>query len=391
MLISTPYYRTINNPSPVGCSNEQDMNFNPFDLFCLKTRLYPEVNSLFKENVDMKFIGIKDKNKMGIKVLLESDTISNQNEGITSYKLHNNIFTDDNDPCVLTETEEILTDKVNQITSEYVGYCLIDRNTLYLSSGKHYPRGWFNSVLEYINLPTEYNPFIAPEGIYLTFNPLSDYIEAYNKVVKIILNTIDKYYNDGVVYGANNISIDWKLERIDNDEIIPKLFRPTWKDNRFAPNLVDFLLNKIRGDEYIKIKVSDNLFIRHNIAYNLHSVNINMMYDRDYIKVKVKDMDQAQHVASIVELSNLYTYPNSNKYQVLTIPVNSGSVYKLHLYTEAIKSIFEIPKYVIYQIMDMEDPYIFSCLIDKHLSVKEVSDKLKYIVKSLQEERRKKQ
>lgn len=150
-------------------------------------------------------------------------------------------------------------------------------------------------MLEYVPVPQEYNPYVRSNGIYIEFNPLGDYKTAYQEICNNIVKTIETYYRDGVIYGASSIAIDWKLERINSDNV--GLYRCMWKDKRFAPHLVEFLMDRLHGDPYIKIKISDNLVKRHFIANALN----NIVFDGMYIMIPVKGVDEAQKVATIVK------------------------------------------------------------------------------------------
>ena len=377
-LLPTPYYRTLMENYSIGYTEEPDFNYGPYDIFCLETRLYPVVYKLFGRNVEIIFETVHEDHRMNLKIKLVH--ITNTKNMVLPNK---DINLSDNDKM-------ILMDSINRIVSQNKEYCLIDRNELYIAGRGSYPKSWYNEVLGYINLDSkifdkdvyfgekisgEYNPFISDEGIYLMFNPTSDYKTAYNQVVKHILDTLDMYYEDGVVYGASNIAYDWKLERVDNNEVIPKLYRPTWKDNRFAPTLAEFLKNRITGDNFINIKVSNNLVARHYISLGLTPEKINMVFDGNYIKIPVKDLDEAQYVTSLVLSSQ-----HKAEGKVVTYAVNNVSW--IYLYIEAANKLFDNPSVTGYRTTDQEKPFMFSCIIDKHLSTVSVLTELEKIAYS---------
>jgi hypothetical protein len=327
----------------------------------MNIRLYPTVYKLFGRDVEIVYQDVHENNRMNVKIQLVRITT------ITTGVIPN-------DPVDISEDQQkILTHAVDRILTENLGYCLIDRNELYISSGRTYPKSWFNTVLGYIQIPTEYNPFIKKDGIYLTFNPKSDYKTAYNETVKTLLDTLDKYYHDGVVYGADEISVPWKLERLDYEEVRPKLYKPTWTDQRFAPLPVEFLLGKIQKDPYIRIKVSDNLVSRHKIAQTLSEEGINMIYSGNYIKIPVNNLDDAQYVTSTV-ISALDTAEG----KVATYAVNR--IEWVHMYIDAANKLLDNPDCTGYQTSDPEKPYIFSCLVDRNISISSVLSELKTMV-----------
>jgi len=360
MLISTPYYRTLGERHLIGCDDEPDFMYGPYDIFCMKTRLYPTVYELYNRDIEIIFRGVHRNNRMEIKIeLVEITTIT---AGPISNKTLN----------ISEKNYKILTDAVNKIVTENSDYCLINKHELYLSSGKYYPKYWFDTILGYIQLPTEYNPFIQPEGIYLSFNRDSDYITAYNEVVKILLDTVDKYYNEGVVYKAGNISEKWKLERLDYEEVQARLFKPMWEDKRFAPYLVDFLIDKIRGDPYIKIKVSDNLVKRHWIAKILTLEGVAFVFDGFYVKVLVDNLEDAQSIVSaVLEAQHMASG------KVIIYAINRPEW--IDLYIKAANKLFGDVDCLGYQVSTVERPYIFSCVVN----INTPSDKLLLTLREL--------
>ena len=70
MLISTPYYRTLAPINAIGCDDEPDFTYGPYDLFCMGTRLYPVVYRMFGRDVEIIFKGVHQNNRMEIKIHL---------------------------------------------------------------------------------------------------------------------------------------------------------------------------------------------------------------------------------------------------------------------------------------------------------------------------------
>lgn len=340
MLLPTPYYRTLTTINTVGYDEEADFNYTPYDIFCMETRLCPIVYKLLGRDTEINFISIHENNRMNLKIKLISSNVPDN--------INKNILND-------------INDVINYIVTYDKNYCFIDANELYIAGRGDYPKTWYNQILRYITLPEEYNPYFKDNGIYLSFNPFSDYKKAYNEIVKLILDTLQTYYRDGVVYGASNIHLNWKLEVIDYNEIKPKLYKATWKDKRFAPNLVEFLREKINGDPYIKIKVSDNLVVRHFIASYLIKDNFVFIIGGNHIKIEINNLDDAQYVASLI------TYSESlAKGKVATYASNEMTV--INSYIKKSDKLLGGSYCISYQTTDIEKPFMFSCLIDKNMS-----------------------
>ncbi len=361
MLISTPYYRTLAPTNVIGCDDEPDFTYGPYDLFCMETRLYPIVYRMFGRDVEIIFKGVHQNNRMEIKIHLVKITT------ITTGPIPN-------EDIDISEEQKIILDRaVSRIVTDNLGYCLIDRNELYISARRNYPRTWFNEVVGYIQISSEYNPFIRTEGIYLTFNPVADFKTAYNDVVKTLLDTLDQFYKDGVVYGAGNIAIPWKLERLDYEEVRPKLYQPTWADKRFGAHLAEFIQAKINGDPYIRLKVSDNLVKRHYISSSLSQEGITMIFEGSHIKIPVDNLDDAQYVASLVVSSQRVA-----EGKVVTYATNRLSW--VYLYIDAANELLDSPGCTGYQTSDTEKPFMFSCLIDRNVSIATVLNELEQMV-----------
>ncbi len=362
MLISTPYYRSLRPIHSLGCDDLAASVYSPYDLFCLETRLYSLVYQMFGRDVEIIFRSVHQNDRMEIKI----DIIYIENIGTLEEPIKNPTIE------MTEEQHNILSNKVKVIVSEDIGYCLIDKHELYLSSGRDYPINWFYTAGGYIELPTEYNPFLGPDGIYLTFNPDSNYKQAYNEVVKHILTTIDRYYQQGVVYGARSIAERWKLERLDQEEVVGKLYRPMWNDKRFGSHPVEFLLGKIQGDPYIKIKVSNNLVARHHIASILNTNSISMVYEGGYIKVPADNLDDAQYIAALVQSANTAT----GKVIVQSVTRLSW----VYLYIEAANQLLGNPDCSGYQVSNIERPYIFSCIVDRNAPSETILEQLREMV-----------
>ncbi len=344
-LINTPYYRTLAITHSLGCDDEQDFMYGPYDIFCIETRFYPVVYKIYDRDVELIFKTVYENNRMNLKIDLVK---------VTDIKME----PIKNDPINISDSDRKILDKTaDKIFTENPDYCLIDKHELWISSGKRYLKGWFNSILGYIPITTEYNPFFKSEGIYLKFNRDGDFKTAYNDVVRDLLNTVDSWYREGIVYGAGNIAEKWKLERLDYEEEIGRLYKPVWSDLRFAPNIVDFLLRRISGESFIQIEVPDNLVKRHLIAKKLLSENIEFVFSGSYVKIKIDNIDDAQYVSSLIS-----TAKKDITSKVIVYYVNRKDW--VTIYTNEAKKELENPDCIGYRIENVEKPYVFSCLTD---------------------------
>lgn len=359
-ILSTPYYRVITDVKPVGCSEEGPFTYDSYDIFCIETQLYPALYRLVDRDVILVFKGIPDGTKINLGIELTR-------------------VVDTDDPSILDEQvfiepsiQRALQKVVDTAISDNLNYCLIDREELYRSRRMVYPRSWFNSVLPFVDLSTSYNPYIQPQGIYLSFNRKADFTEAYNQVVKEILDKIDGFYQNGAIVGASSIASSWNLERLDIDDPLG-LYAPVWTDNRFASNMVDFLLERLTGDEYIKIAISKNLVRRHYIADMLTKQGIVVLFEGDHVKIQVNDLDSAQKAASIVEAAEGLA---DGKVVVQAVSRPSW----IQLYTKAAALLGNASGPVAYRVDSIDTPYMFSLQIDAETDADLFLDNLQHAV-----------
>lgn len=351
LKMETPYYRSLTPIHASGCDDLPDSNYGPYDLFCLRTRLYPIVYQMFGRDVEIVFRSEHKNSRMELKIDI---VYIREVSELTGPETNPSIIMNDND-------KQIIERSIKTIVSKHISYCLIDKKELYLSAGlsplgNNYPKDWFYNVLGYIEIPTEYNPFLQQNGIYLTFNEKSDYIRAYNDVVNHILKTIEKYYKEGVVYGAGNIAEKWKLERMDYEEVVGKLYKPVWTDKRLSHYPVDFLLGKISGDTSVRVDINDTLSSRHNIAKVLNKNKISFVFDGSTVVFNVDNLDDAQYILALITSANIDT----NEKVIAYSSVNASVI---HLYMKEAKELLENSNCLGYQTTSIDRPYVFSCIV----------------------------
>ena len=361
-------YNLVAENHPIGFDQEAgDGTYNPYNLFVLETRLFPYIYKLFlqhgiiqnKSDILPTFHSVYDE-KVNKKVYHLKISFTQENEEnrqkLESKKeeLENGIrkkiseITSVNVEYALID-KEALYDAIyyepNAVTQNNVNEGQIQsvhhKNNLNLD--KKMPYDWFCKVLEYTGLDSRYNPFIGEDGIYLSFNPyfgrssettfypsipsslnageenpdLSQpqptYQKAYYQVCQFLINKIKDYYKRGVIVlndiidaeSKVNFVKNWHLTPIDEEEIEARIFETKWIDNRFAPDKVEFLLNKLQGNNYMYFWTPDNLVVRHQIARSLQSASKGMIVEGSYIKVEADNFKEAQLIASLYEAALL--------------------------------------------------------------------------------------
>ena len=332
--------RTVEEP-------DVDCRYTPYRIFVMETRLYPLIYKMFPFNIYIcpKSVYNSKKNRMDV------------------YLNITKILKDSEENVDLTETQkEIIQNQIDKITSQDIDYALIDIHEFHKSLVVKYPFSWFRTIIEYTGLDDEYNPFIREEGIYLTFDPDTEYKKDYYKVCEFFKTRIEEFYSRGIIVLNNIIESekkeklvkDWNLISIDNEEIVKRIFEPNWKDSRFAENQVDFLLRKVQQDPYIRILLPDNLVKRYFIFKSLTKPFI---VEGSYLKIKVENIREAQEIASLI------THERSkSKGRVLTLAASRMSeIYLFFEYAEKFKK----GECVSYSVSNNENPFMFSCLLNE--------------------------
>ncbi len=318
-MIKLDFYRLLMEQKDTGFVEEPDVDcrYTPYRIFVLETRLFPLIYKLVGEDVDIYPQGIFNAEKNRMDVHLKIVKIQDLQDQIEADDVLINLKEDDR-----LKIEK----RLNEITSKDIDYALIDVEELYNSSVNKYPFSWFASVFEFALTDTSYNPFIAPEGIYLTFNPNSEYKKAYYTVCQDILKRIDTFYKSGVVVLKEDAPLikNWNLIQIDEDGL---LYQAGFVDHRFADNMVDFLLQRVQGDEYISFKLPNNLTKRHGIIATLQGNGFNPFVENSFLKIKCDDLINARKIASLIDAGYAMTYG-----RVMIVPVSRMS--EVFLYSE---------------------------------------------------------
>ena len=356
-MIKLDLFRLTADIPPQTTIEEPDVDcrYTPYKIFILEKRLYPKIFEIFKgENISIyqKSVFNEEKNRMDVDLKIA--------------KIEKLTEKEDEAIFLIKENREIIEKEIIKINTENIDFALINIYQLYKSfyfGEKKFPFSWFRSVLEYVNLGNDYLPFIKPEGIYLKFNPNSNYKRAYYEVCKFITEEIENFYQRGVIILSDIIDSkkkeklidDWNLIPLDDDEIEKRIFEPDWEDKRFAPNKVYFLIRKIEGDPYIKILLPDNLVKRHGIIKLMQENQKPIIVEGSYIKIEVKDLDDAYNCAALVTSAKTTSFG-----RVMVLAATRLS--EIYLYFDYAQK-FRKGDCVSYNIIDNQNPYIFSCLL----------------------------
>lgn len=346
------FYRLLTQTHSLGCDEEGTFHYSPYRIFVLETRLYPLIFKLYPDkNLELTYTSMYNEKRNKMVLHLEIRELTDTRDPFIENKKF--YISDDN--------LEIIKEKIGEITSVNEEYALIDLSRLYESSSKKFSKSYLESMLPYTGLDSGYNPFIRPEGIYLSFNPNADYNTAYKEVVGYILDRVEEYYERGVVVlndvvdnkQKQNLILNWELERVDVSVKVGELYEPTWEDYRFARHITDFMLERVSGDPYIRFVLPDNLVKRHYIIQELQKASVELIVESSILKIPSDNVVKSQKIAAIID----YGSSKANG-RVLVLGANRLSY--IYLFFEYAQKKYGDRSIVSYVTNNPETPYIFS-------------------------------
>ena len=230
--ILTPYYRDMGTDTPGHLQLLAGSNYTTYDLFTLSTKF----KSYAQEDIDISFTAVELNGKMRItlNILKGGEYIPINKEAQTKYQ-----------------------NLVDFCLDKYPNYCIVYDNQypLYIKD-KIIPHSWIKDVMGYLNFDIQ--PIIEEGRIFVDLSNEIDYNEIFNKLNESIINQLEKYYEDGYYLLPSNSELIEKWNLIPNPEIQEEkinLYKPDWKDYRFAPDPVFFLNQRIQGNFYIEIRL----------------------------------------------------------------------------------------------------------------------------------------
>ena len=365
-MLITPYFRTIMDFKAGGCVEEPNSNYNPYNIFCLMSRLEYFANNRNK-NYMIKPISVPLDNRMVLTI---------------------KIFDEKNDEVKLaTEDEQRYQSAINEITSNHPNHCL-----LLTSKGLNkYPLQWLNSIVPYLVLDPSYNSYLEREVIYANLSSVDFYMDTYNVTLMDLLNQVKTLYQQGAMitnapfarkWGlrpqqlpsssdaiADVDSIDeWSTSSDSNTKELQQesissslaskadkkvgLYIPLWSNNEIAPDRIEFFYQR-SAELPVKFNVGLNLVTRYYIALRVP----NIIFDGVWcILPKVTTINKVKSYASLIsELAHIATG------KVATIPLASlENVEELKVKAhELYKGIDP----VVYETTDRLRPYTLSFLI----------------------------
>lgn len=289
--IVTPYYRPIGKRFEIGCVAAPIENYKPYDLFVLKTRLMSKISEMLGESVQMRFINVKDGGKMNVTLqFFDMNDVSFEGNVVDV-------------PLELSDSQRVLIERwMGEVLSYNPEFVFIDPKSFKISSDIP-SLSWILSVVPYLVIDEKYNSYVNDEGIFVELDPDSDYLSVFNALNIKLMEQLKEMYDVGVVVGGSelaDLSEKWQLAVMDVGTSNPEVYYPRWKDERFAPNLVDFMLERMYGSKHITVEMPDSDVARHYIAIYLDREEIPYKFNGHEVLVEAEGLNEARMACSII-------------------------------------------------------------------------------------------
>lgn len=348
-FLYTSYYTNINTGTSLDVRQISLPDYDPNDIFCLRTRLQPHINELISRKAYIALSNYVKGEKSFVVIVLYIGSkilsISNKNK---------------------VKLEEI----IDKITSEYPKFALLysvsNKTHLTDEFGNIIPVSWINSILRFIKINRNLRPFFKDqEGIYISTANINELKKNFGKLQIFITDKIKEMYSEGYILEPDRQLVEnWNLVRISPElQTDMELYRATWKDPRITSGsggLTKFLLNRYTGNKRMIIRVENSLQVRHSISIALSEVEMIPKFSGSNLYIDVENLDEAKTLVSIIKEAECEHTIND----ILIINSNRISwslIYKAIIEkTISVKNLSELVC-TIYQTDDVFNPVTFSC------------------------------
>ncbi len=356
MVILTPYYQTVLNRKYNECVEEPDYNFTSYNLFCLKTRLLPRIQTLLGNDIDMLYGLKQEENK---NVIYTSVVLVRYQVAAARNQVELN-FNQNTEEVQLSDIQRKQIQKdVDEITTKDSDACLLMglKESITDESGKIIPGDWLEKIVPYVEIDRKLNYFVNEHGLHLVLTSYTGsgipytYLEKYNQILLDIRNQIIAMYKAGYLYiypyaDRDKLISDWDLEMVDQEGF---LYRPRWYDLRITNDLVRFIQLRMRGKRTIEVSIGNNLEYRHVVAERLKDKNI--VFNREDVILYVRDLTETRQT-----LAMLFNALNGAKGKVYVYLFSDRNMIKKYVDENGLKS------YVVYKTEDRIKPYTLSII-----------------------------
>lgn len=360
-----PWWKTVPDSTGFGCQEEGHINYTPYQVFCLQTRITPFCQTMLGLDCISTFLSTFKAFKMHLVLVL-----NRYSPPEFSSDSNPNIESSFNTLRVTQDQRLLIQNKIDEILTVNEEACLVfpinsEARTL---KGDGIPKWWTKQILPFVSLNSAYRPFCDSDGFHVILADWVDtipgsevvikesYDDKYHRILRNIVAQIQKMYNDGYVtiYNPDKAVLTaWELIPMDDDGV---LYKPNWKNPRMIPNLVEFILARVRQESsfYISIASDDTpedvlAVYYHFIAQELNQKGVQFKFCGFMIELQVDS------VGTISKLQELWSGIQEAKTKqdmagILKIETMQGP------------SSVRQQSCVSYSTFDLFKPFVLSCL-----------------------------
>lgn len=358
-MLITPYYTTIADPKAQTCHPDVIRNHKPYDLFSLRTKIVPYIrHKLHNVTLDIRFGSYEDEGRLNTTIV--------PIDGGTDIKLKK-------------VPKDILQDiqaRINFETSQRVDYCLIYSSKL---SQLPYNKAWITNMLTIVDVPNSYYGSYEIENgyghLYLNLVTSEVYSDDYNEILESIENQLIMMYNNGYVYGAQDIADDWDLERVDSEDITQLgIYKPNWTNKFITDDLVYFLQHLIAHPQSVMYTIpnGDNYVARFFMAHSVVNKFKELTFDGNNVFISpIKNIAEARKWCTILHEACAMTG------KVVTMRSNLSPI--TNHYLNIMNNILPYHgdyRPITYVDEDVENPYVASGLIDEYQNISNIQEQI---------------
>lgn len=339
--VFTPYFRPLGNDYPTGCELLPQNNYSPYNLWCLTTKLLVLLDEEFS-GCYPRYQSYEYLNVMRLCVVLYDGS---------------RVF-----PLNKKQAQQV-QGYVDKCCGELQDWCVLFSSKLFsvsqLQKGFSRDQGWVRSILPFLNVPLEYESKVVDGTFYLKLDPESAYDDDYNTLSVSLDNSLDELWNFGAIvvnpHTSGSFLNRWKLSPyigIQDVRIGDALvYIPSWNDSRFAPSKVDFLKQRLMGEEYISIALTQwvefGLYSRrHSVAMELENKHIARAFSRNFVFVEANSYERAHIISDLVSRA-LENIPS--KVALINMINSEGIIMETNRIKKSIVEIFPQGNPVVYE------------------------------------------
>lgn len=266
------FYRLTSGFETYRCYPKNKLNYDPYYLFALRTRLYPYLKKKYGNGVYLTFESTKTYPTQYVQAVVNVREKKVETIDIRPY-----------------------------VEGDMINYCLVIDSSLPYEG---IPTYWLKPILPYIGVDEKYNVGLNLSGmslyrdgrLYVDLSKIIAYTLVYDNIVLDIDRLIRQMYRHGYIVGVDDdFAKRWNLERIANSE----LWVAKDSDKRWGP-MSQVLINQWLGDEYLTVKIQPNLVKLCSVLQVLPDVD----HDLGRIRFKANSLEKARKLTSLIEETN---------------------------------------------------------------------------------------